>query len=123
MFFAGFAQDNAKPVVVKFHEPKTDVTAEANVPIDPTVRVNLQMVGNMAFGLNADNVRLCFGAGSIQTLFKIDNVPTYPNTLQPTKLPDKTPKLLESDNNFLLMFTLSRGSNTDLVMTFPLQTG
>ena len=38
------------------------------------------------------------------------------------KLPDKTPKLLESDNNFLMMFTLSRGSHTDLVMTFPLQT-
>lgn len=86
------AQDSAGPVHVKFHEPKSDVvTAESSAPIDPTLHVNLQMTANMAFGLNAENVRLCFSAGSIQSLFKIDNVATYPNTVQPTKLPEKTP--------------------------------
>lgn len=85
------AQDNSKPVHVKFHEPRTDVSTEATAPIDPTLRVHIQMSANMALGLNAENVRLTFGGGSMQTLFKIDNVPTYPNTIQPTKLPEKTP--------------------------------
>jgi hypothetical protein len=91
MAIVSAGQNGAKPVNVKFHEPKTDVSTEASAPIDPTLRINLQMVGNMAFGLSAEGVRLCFGAGSIQTLFKINNVATYPNTLQPAKLPDKTP--------------------------------
>ena len=38
------------------------------------------------------------------------------------QLPEKTPRLLESDNNLLLMLTLSRQSYTDLVLAFPIQT-
>ena len=38
------------------------------------------------------------------------------------QLPEKTPRLLESDGNLLLMLSLSRQSYTDLVLTFPLQT-
>jgi hypothetical protein len=84
------AQEGGKPVTVKFHEPKIDLSTEATVPIDPTLRIHLQMAGSMAFGLNAENVRLCFGGGSIRTTLKIDNVHANPNASQPTKLPDKT---------------------------------
>ena len=35
-------------------------------------------------------------------------------------LPPRTPKLIEIDQNNTLLFTLSRGSFTDLVMTFPI---
>src|ERR1700737_3167756 len=77
----GAAQEPAKPpVTVKFHEPKTAVSAEARVPIDPTVRVQIQNTGGMAFGLTADGIRLTFSSGSIRTLFKIDNQMIFPNT-------------------------------------------
>src|SRR5437879_9861699 len=35
-------------------------------------------------------------------------------------LPPRTPKLIEIDQNNVLLFTLSRGSFTDLVMTFTI---
>ena len=37
-----------------------------------------------------------------------------------TNLPPRTPKLIEIDQNVALLFTLSRQSFTDLVMTFPI---
>ena len=37
-------------------------------------------------------------------------------------LPPKTPKLVESDNELLLMFTLQRQAFKDLVLAFPLAT-
>jgi hypothetical protein len=88
----GAAEEPAKPpVTVKFHEPKTAVTAEASVPIDPTLRVQIQNSGGMAFGLNADGIRLTFSSGSIRTLFKVDNQMISPNTQPPALLPAKTP--------------------------------
>src|SRR5262245_21207881 len=85
-----FAQDDAKPVVVKFHEPKTDEPKaeldEGRGPIDPALRVNIQPAQGMAYGLTAENVRLTFSAGSARTMFKIDEQMVFPNTAQPAPL-------------------------------------
>ena len=71
-------------MVVKFHEPKIDVTEDAlGAPIDPTECVTIQNSGGMAFGLNADGIRLTFSAGSIRTMFQIDNQMVLPNALPP----------------------------------------
>lgn len=35
-------------------------------------------------------------------------------------LPPRTPKLMEGDRDMLLLFTLTRGPNTDAVLTFPI---
>jgi hypothetical protein len=89
----GAMQEPAKPpVTVKFHEPKTDMAAEASAPIDPTVRVQIQNTGGMAFGLNADGIRLTFGSGSIRTMFKIDKQTIFPNAPPPMPLLAKTPQ-------------------------------
>src|SRR5262245_1541454 len=83
-------QEPTKPVVVKFHEPKTVAATESSVPIDPTLRVNIQGSPGMAYGLNAENVRLTFSNGSARTTFKIDGQIIHPNSgLAP--LPAKTP--------------------------------
>lgn len=84
------AQEPNPSVKVKFHEPRTEIT-EGNAPIDPTLRVNIQMSGGMAYGLNAENVRLTFSSGSARTNFKIDNQMVFPATQQPIALPAKTP--------------------------------
>ena len=83
-------QEASRPVTVKFHEPKTDVT-EATVPIDPTVRVIIQATGGMAYGLNAEGARLTFSAGSARTTFKIDEQIVHPAVGAPMKLPVKPP--------------------------------
>src|SRR5437868_5510114 len=72
------SQEPTAPVVVKFHEPKMDVT-ESSAPTDPTVRVVIQNAFGMAFGLNADGARLTFSSGSIRTTFKVDNQIVVPN--------------------------------------------
>jgi hypothetical protein len=90
--FPAFVAAQDSPVKVKFHEPKNEVAeTELSGAIDPTVHVNIQMAGNMAYGLNAEGVRLTFSAGSAQTVFKIDNQLVYPSPAQPVKLPDKAP--------------------------------
>src|SRR5262249_55851132 len=89
----GAAKIPAKPpVTVKFHEQKTAVAAEASVPIDPTLRVQIQNSAGMAFGLNADGIRLTFSSSSIRTLFTIDNQRISPNAQPRPLLPAKTPE-------------------------------
>lgn len=88
-FAAG--QEPVKPVTVKFHEPKTAiVSAESSAPIDPTLRVNIGGAPGMAYGLNAENVRLTFSNGSARTFFKIDGQFINP-TAGVAPLPAKTP--------------------------------
>ncbi len=88
-FTATFGQDSAAPVTVKFHEPKTSVAAESTAPIDPTLRVNIQGSPGMAYGLNAENVRLTFSNASARTTLKIDGQVVLPNAAV-AQLPPKT---------------------------------
>lgn len=93
--FAIVASAQNPPVKVKFHEPKIDIREggdEPTGPIDPTVRVQIQNSGGMAFGLSADGIRLTFGTESIRTMFKIDGNMVYPSAPLPTPLPAKTPQ-------------------------------
>jgi hypothetical protein len=91
--FAVAGQEAGKPVNVKFHEPKTDVSAETNTgPIDPVLRVQVQGSGSMTYGLNADGIRLTFSNASARTTFKIDNQKLFPNAPLPQPLPAKSPQ-------------------------------
>lgn len=68
-----------RPVRVKIIEEKTEVQEEANLPLDPINRCQLQFTGQMAYGLTVDNKQLTFSAGGARTTFKIDNQIIYPN--------------------------------------------
>ncbi len=85
------AQTPKAPAVVKFFEPRIDVVETDSAPIDPTFRVMLRMTGGMAYGLNAENVRLTFSAGSARTTFKIDGQLVHPSA-GPVALPARTPQ-------------------------------
>lgn len=89
------AQQSSKPYKVKIVEEKAEIT-ERVLPIDPTVRVEYQYVGNMSFGVTAEGKRLTCGAGSAHTIFKVDGNVMYPNAggqLQPLPPgPNKKPR-------------------------------
>jgi hypothetical protein len=106
------------PVTVKFHEPKTAVAAETSVPIDPTLRVQIQNSAGMAFGLNADGIRLTFSSSSIRTLFKIDNQMISPNTQPRALLAAKTPEG-KARHGFESTFQHSRLKITHVVEAIP----
>ena len=64
---------SAQDATVKFHEPRTEV-ADIVLPVDPVQRIQIQHVGQMAFGLVYENrIMMCCGAGAIRTTFKIDD--------------------------------------------------
>ena len=64
---------SAQDVSVKFHEPRTE-SVNIVSPVDPVQRLQLQYVGQMAFGLIYENrIMMCCGAGAIRTNFKIDD--------------------------------------------------
>jgi len=92
LLIAFAVQEPVKPVTVKFHEPKIAVAAnsDSNAPIDPTLRINIQGAAGMAYGINAENVRLTFSNGSARTTLKIDGQFVNP-AAGPTPLPAKSP--------------------------------
>lgn len=104
-------------VIVKFHEPRVDVVETDNAPIDPTLRVNIQMAAGMAYGLNADGVRFTFSSGSARTTFRIDGQLAHPNTGF-SVLPVKTPQG-KARHGFYSAFKLGELTITQVVEAVP----
>lgn len=83
-----FTQTVTKPYKVIIKDEKTAVV-EPILPIDPTLRINLQPSFGMSYGLmTPDGKRLTFSTGSAQTAFKIDGQRVQP-TAQQQPLPAK----------------------------------
>jgi hypothetical protein len=111
------SQEAARPVVVKFHEPKTDlVDSAASAPIDPAEHVNIQNSAAMSFGINVDGVKLTFSGGAIRTTFKIDN-----QTINPIGVakPLPAPKKGKAKQSFVSNFTRNKLSITQFLDAAP----
>jgi hypothetical protein len=79
------AQD--RPVTVKVHPERVDAP-QAALPIESGLRIQIEYVGMMGFGLTVDGrYPLCCGAGAIRTTFKIDDRIFYPNVQGKEPLP------------------------------------
>jgi hypothetical protein len=72
-------QSPAKPYKVTIAEEKPEVVEQRLAAIDPKIRVEYQYVGNMSFGVTAEQKPLTCGAGAAHTLFRIDNNIQFPN--------------------------------------------
>jgi len=86
------AQEIVPPFKVEFAEPRTEV-AEMALPVDPTLRAQVTVGGNMTWGLRVDGKSLCFGGPSIRTTFRIDG-----RAVQPTGVAAAVPSPAGSKN-------------------------
>jgi hypothetical protein len=85
---SGYTQQKTstnKQVKVTVDEEEAEIVA---LPLDPTVRIEHQYVGNMSFGVTAEGKLLTCGPGAAHALFKINNQITFPDVVpQPQPLP------------------------------------
>jgi hypothetical protein len=75
------------PVVVRFDAPQIE-GAMTGTFLDPTVRIKIQHLGAMRFGLVVDQtMNLCSGAGAIRAAFRIDEQILMPKSPPAGPLP------------------------------------
>lgn len=82
--------------------------APPSIKIDPAKKVEKLFVKGWANQQAVLRYLTSLHEIGVGTAFRVDD------------LPPKTPRLLEAEDNVVLMFSLSRGPHTDVVQTFPL---